>query len=635
MTTWRDQVIGELTPRGLQASFIDVFGVERAVSDVTLARLCEQLGDAPRPTPHTVPLVGSPDWGHGELVGELICEDGKVWQLDGWLPPEVPYGYHRLSGPNAIDRLVVVVPPVFAQPPRGFGLAVQLYAARSPQSWGIGDFSDLAWLARHTAASGGGAVLVSPVHAGRPSRHQNPSPYAPTSRLFLNLCHVAVPEVPGADLADLSDLANAGEALNKGDRIDRDAVFALKLAALERIWDAIDGRPGSSFETYLMEQGQTLSRFATWSALSERYDGPWWDWPPGYRRPDRAEVAAFVAANADRIRFWAWCQWVADGQLLRACAQDVDVVVDLAIGFDAGGADGWMFQDMVAFGFEVGCPSDHGNPGGQKWGVAPFDPARLAAAEYAPFVAMVRAGLRHAHALRIDHVMGLWRLFWVPAGGGADEGVYVRYHGDALLGILRLEAHRAGAWVVGEDMGTLEERALQVMAATGVLSYRVSTRTHPDEFPEPAMVACETHDQPTIAGLLDGSDVETCRRIGKRVNLEATAALRTRIAAVAGVPLDGAIGPLDIERGVIAMYTELAGSRSRLALATLDDLAGVSVRPNIPGTVDEHPNWRIPLPLPIQELFDRTLARRVLSVLAAERGRVGRPSVRASRQLAA
>jgi 4-alpha-glucanotransferase len=635
MTTWRDQVIGKLTPLGLQASFLDVFGVERAVSDATLARLREQLGDAPQPTPETVPLVGSPDWGHGELVGELVCEDGQVWQLDGWLPPEVPYGYHRLSGPNAIDRLVVVVPPVFAQPPRGFGLAVQLYAARSPQSWGIGDFSDLAWLARHTAASGGGALLVSPVHAGRPSRHQNPSPYAPASRLFLNLCHVAVPEVPGADLADLSDLTDAGEALNKGDRIDRDAVFALKLAALERIWDAIGGRPGSSFEAYLTEQGQALSRFATWSALCERYDGPWWDWPPGYRRPDRAEVAAFAAAHPDRIRFWAWCQWVADGQLGRACAQDVDVVVDLAVGFDAGGADGWMFQDMVAFGFEVGCPSDHGNPGGQRWGVAPFDPARLAAAEYAPFVAMVRAGLRHARALRIDHVMGLWRLFWVPAGGAADEGVYVRYHGDALLGILRLEAHRAGAWVVGEDMGTLEERALQVMAATGTLSYRVSTRTHPDEFPEPAMVACETHDQPTIAGLLDGSDLETCRRIGKRVNLEATAALRAHISCIAGVALDGLIGPLDVECGVIAMYTELARSRSRLALATLDDLAGVSVRPNIPGTIDEHPNWRIPLPLPIQELFDRTLARRVLSVLAAERGRVPGPRVQVSRQVAA
>jgi 4-alpha-glucanotransferase len=149
------------------------------------------------------------------------------------------------------------------------------------------------------------------------------------------------------------------------------------------------------------------------------------------------------------------------------------------------------------------------------------------------------------------------------------------------------------------------------------------------------MVACETHDQPTIAGLLDGSDLETCRRIGKRVNLEATAALQTRIATVAGIPLDGAIGTLDIERAVIAMYTELARSRSRVALATLDDLVGVSVRPNIPGTIDEHPNWRIPLPLPIQELFDRTLARRVLSVLAAERGRVPGPSVRVSRRVAA
>jgi 4-alpha-glucanotransferase len=619
MTTWRDRMIGELTPLGLQTAFFDAFGLERFVTDAALARLHEQLGDAPRPAPATVPLVGSPDWGHEELVGELVCETGEVWHLDGWLPPEVPYGYHRLSGPLAGHRLVVVVPRTFPQPERGFGLAVQLYAARSETSWGVGDFTDLAWLARRTVAAGGSSVLVSPLHAARPSRHQNPSPYFPASRLFLNLLHIALPDVPDAGLVDLSDLADAGEALNTADLIDRDAAFALKLAGLERIWAAIGGAPGPRFEAYAAEQGAALRRFAVWSALSERYEGAWWDWPAGYRRPDTPEVAAFAAAHADRIRFWSWCQWIADEQLARACRQGADVVLDLAVGFDAGGADGWAFQDLIAFGFEIGCPSDHGNPGGQRWGVVPFDPARLAEAEYAPFVAMVRAGLRHARALRIDHVMGLWRQFWVPVGGPAEDGVYLRYHGDALLGILRLEAHRAGAWVVGEDMGTLEDRALQVMAATGILSYRVSTRTHPDEFPERAMVACETHDQPTIAGLLDGSDLQTCLRIGKRVNAEAQAAVRGRIADLAGLADPDRVDRLDIERVVTAMYAELSASRSRLAMVTLDDLAGVPVRPNIPGTIDEHPNWRIPLPAPIHDLFERVLARRVLSVLAAER----------------
>lgn len=612
-------MIGELTPLGLQTAFFDAFGVERFVTDAALTRLHGQLGDAPRPAPATVPLVGSPDWGHEELIGELVCETGEVWHLDGWLPPEVPYGYHRLSGPLAGHRLVVVVPRTFPQPERGFGLAVQLYAARSETSWGIGDLTDLAWLARRTVAGGGSSVLVSPLHAARPSRHQNPSPYFPTSRLFLNLLHIAVPNAPDAGLVDLSDLADAGEALNTADLIDRDAAFAVKLAAMERIWAAIGGAPGPRFEAYAAEQGAALQRFAIWSALSERYQGAWWDWPAGYRRPDTPEVAAFAAAHPDRIRFWSWCQWIADEQLARACRQGADVVLDLAVGFDAGGADGWAFQDLIAFGFEIGCPSDHGNPGGQRWGVVPFDPARLAAAEYAPFVAMVRAGLRHARALRIDHVMGLWRQFWVPVGGPAEDGVYLRYHGDALLGILRLEAHRAGAWVVGEDMGTLEDRALQVMAATGTLSYRVSTRTHPDEFPERAMVACETHDQPTIAGLLDGSDLQTCLRIGKRVNAEAQAAIRGRIADLAGLADPDRVDRLDIERAVTAMYAELSASRSRLAMVTLDDLAGVRVRPNIPGTIDEHPNWRIPLPAPIHDLFERVLARRVLSVLAAER----------------
>ncbi len=619
MTTWRDATISELTPLGLQVSFVDAFGAERFAGDGFLRRLHAQLGDAPRPAPGTVPLVGSPDWGHHELVGRLECENGEVWQVDGWLPPEVPYGYHRLSGPLAEDRLVVVAPRTFPQPERGFGLAVQLYAARSETSWGIGDLADLTWLARRTAAAGGSALLVSPMHAARPSRHQNPSPYAPASRLFLNVLHIALAEVPDAGLVDLSDLADAGEELNGRDLIDRDAAFALKLTGLERIWAAIGGRPGPAFEAYVSAQGRTLHHFATWSALSEFHDGAWWDWPAGFRRPGTDEVARFAAAHADRIRFWSWCQWVADGQLARACAQGADIVLDLAVGFDAGGADGWMFQDMVARGFEIGCPSDHGNPGGQRWGVVPFDPARLAAADYAPFVAMVRAGLRHAKALRIDHVMSLWRLFWVPLDGDVGDGGYVRYHGDALLGILRLEAHRAGAWVVGEDMGTLEERALEVMAAAGTLSYRVSTRTHPDEFPERAMVACETHDQPTVAGLLDGSDLATCRRIGKSVNLEAMTAVRDRIAAVAGVTDLERVDRLQIERAVTAMYAELAGSRSRLALATLDDLAGVSARPNIPGTVDENPNWRIPLPVPIHDLFERVLTRRVLSLLAGVR----------------
>ncbi|MCA2218326.1 4-alpha-glucanotransferase [Jidongwangia harbinensis] len=619
MTSWREELIGELTPLGLQASFVDAFGVERVVTDELLRRLRDQFGGAPRPTPRTVPLVGAPDWGHPELVGRLVCETGEVWELDGWLPPEVPYGYHRLTGALATDRLVVVAPREFPQPRRGFGLAVQLYAARSQTSWGIGDLADLTWLARRTAAAGGSAVLVSPLHAARPSRHQNPSPYSPASRLFLNVLHIALPEVPDAGLVDLSDLADAGEDLNDTDLIDRDAAFALKLAGLERIWAAIAGRPGAEFEAYLTEQGRTLADFATWSALSEEYAGAWWDWPAGYRRPDTAEVADYAADHADRVRFWSWCQWVADRQLARACAQGADVVLDLAVGFDAGGADGWMFQDLVAFGFEIGCPSDHGNPGGQRWGVTPFDPARLAAAEYAPMIALVRAGLRHAKALRVDHVMGLWRLFWIPVGGSASDGGYVRYHGDALLGIMRLEAHRAGAWVVGEDMGTLEDRALEVMAATGTLSYRVSTRTHPDEFPERAMVACETHDQPTIAGLLDGSDLATCLRIGKRVDPEAVAALRARIAALAGIDGGRPVTRLQIEQAVTAMYAELAGSRARLALATLDDLAGVSARPNIPGTVDENPNWRRPLPMPIHDLFERVLARRVLCVLAAAR----------------
>ncbi len=512
--------------------------------------------------------------------------------------------------------MIAVVPRQFESPPRSWGLAVQLYAARSARSWGIGDFSDLAFLARRMSARGAGALLVSPLHAARPGPQQ-PSPYSPASRRFLNVLHIAPELMPGAFRVDLSDLAQTARALNAHRLIDRDAVYAVKLQAFERVWAATRHDPKPEFDKWVGDHEPDITQFATWCALAERHPGPWWEWPPDVRHPEQQGVADFAAAHEERVQFWIWTQWAAALQLDAACEQGIDIVGDVAVGFDAGGADAWAWQDDVCFDFEIGCPADHGNPDGQVWGLPPFDPAVLADADYAPFITTARAAFGAPGALRMDHVMGLWRLFWVPSGGHPDDGAYVHGHGDALLGILRLEAHRAGgAWLVGEDMGTVEPRVIETLAATGALSYRVACRGPVAEFPERCMAACETHDQPTIAGIVDESDVDACHRIGKRVDEERSASRRAEILALAGIDPDAPVTGADIHRAIVAAHRELASSPARLVMATLDDLAAVSERPNMPTTVDTWPNWRLALPHPIEQILESDLARASLGAIA-------------------
>ncbi len=606
----------DLADLGVAPRYTDAFGIVRELDPTTREALVARFGATRRTAPE--PVVVAPGVHDDRLVGTVTLEDGTTTDVDGVLDV---VGYHHLDGADGVRRLVLVAPERLPEPGRGYGVAVQLYAARGHHSWGIGDYADLARLARRAAETGASTLLVSPIHAMAPVVPAPNSPYSPASRLWLNTLHISVDETPGAEHVDLSDLREQGCALNFARRIDRDTVTAVKNAALERVWAGVRHDEPADFRAFAAESGAALHTFATWCVLAEHHGSNWLTWPEEYRHPGSEAVAAFAAEHADRVRFHAWLQWVADVQVARACALGIDVCLDVAVGFDTVSADGWAYQDLLCLDFEVGCPADKNNVDGQRWGLPPFDPHALLAADLEPFVATIRASLRHAGALRMDHVMQLWRLFWIPRAASCREGAYVHYPVEALLAVIRIEAARSGAWVVGEDMGTLVPGARDRMLEIGMMGYRCATRTAPEKNEETTVAASSTHDQTTVAGLLTGQDCRDMDSIGKSYNPDQYDGVRADLAERAGVDLAEPVGDAEIRRAVVAQYRRLAASPSRIVLVTSDDLAGVLERPNMPGTVDEWPNWRIALTVAVEDLLDTDLARAVLDVLAPGRSR--------------
>ncbi len=546
---------------------------------------------------------------------ELRLEDGRVCPVEGRLPDDLPFGYHRLGRPGTdLGTLVLTAPATCPAPPaRAWGWATQLYAARSSASWGIGDLADLERLGRWTTGLGGSLLLVNPLTAPMPLVPQEPSPYCPSSRRFRSLLYLRIEDVAGAcELGgELEPLARAGRALNDQRRIDRDAVFRLKGAALGRLFARFAGDP--AFEAYRREHGVALRDFATFSALAEHHGVGWSRWPAEHRRPDAPGVATFRRAHADRVRYHEWVQWLLDGQFARAAAA-CPVMLDLPIGFDPEGADAWVWQDVLAVGAKVGAPPDRFNADGQDWRLPPFVPHRLRGAGYAPFVETIRATLRHAGAIRIDHVMGLFRLFWIPSGHTPAEGAYVRSHADELLAIVAIEAARAGAWVVGEDLGTVEDGVRETLSAHRMLSYRCLwfESEPPARYPTLSLGSVTTHDLPTIAGLWTGSDVEDQQKIGLVPNTAGLDAIRRRLADLIGLPLGAPVGAV-IER----THAALAGAASHVVTATLDDALAARERPNMPGTIEQWPNWSLALPETIEGLEQHPLACAIARSLRA------------------
>ncbi|HEV7865764.1 MAG TPA: 4-alpha-glucanotransferase [Acidimicrobiia bacterium] len=551
---------------------------------------------------------------------ELYTEDGAVVPLDsaGELPPDLPLGYHRLRHvDDGRHRLLIVSPGRCHLPPdlRTWGWAAQLYATRSRESWGMGDLADLRRLAHWSRRLGAGMCLLNPLHATVPAFPQA-SPYYPSSRCFRNPLYLRVEDVPGAGEPhggfDLAALAAEGRALNADRRIDRERVWKLKGTALEHLWlrfRAAGGDP--AFDAFCAEQGEALTGFATHCALTERFPGAWVDWPEEYRRPDSPAVARFAADHDDRVGFHRWLQWLTESQLAAAGA-GLDLMQDLAVGVDPGGADAWLWQDTMALGMRVGAPPDEFNTRGQDWSLPPFDPWRLRLAGYDPWIRTVRAGLRAAGGIRVDHVMGLFRLFWIAVGAGPADGAYVRYRHEEMLDILALESHRAGAYVVGEDLGTVEDFVRHELHDRGVLSYRLLwfEPKRPPDFPTQALAAVTTHDLPTVAGMWTGADLAEQHALGLEPNEDGARAIRGRLAEWSGSPDEA--DPADV---VIRTHRLLAQAPSMILTATLDDAAVVEERPNIPGTIDERPNWSIALPIPLEELEESPTATAIAEAL--------------------
>jgi 4-alpha-glucanotransferase len=651
-------------------SALAALGVDADGEQAVAAALAE-VESAPwrRLLPPSVVLRG----GRGEVVLhvdedaevqlEVALEDGSVLQLPvtgsvtarrgGQVRRSVPLtglplGWHllRARAGGATAESVLCVAPARLQLPAGldraWGWMVQLYSLRSRDSWAMGDYADLRTVVERSAADGAGAVLLNPLHAETPVVPINPSPYSPSSRRFRSAIYLRVEDVPeyaGAP-ADVRAAVDALRPAAEPDRIPRDPVWQAKLAALELLWPL---HRAQDLAAWRAQQGQPLEELAVFCALAERHGGSWQSWPQELRRPDSPDVARAAAEHAERVAFWCWVQLLVDEQLAGLGAQmAVGVIHDLAVGVDAGGADAWALQDALALGTTVGAPPDSFNQQGQDWGLPPWRPDRLAESGYLPFRDVVRGVLRHAGGLRIDHVMGLFRLWWVPAGAGAAEGTYVSYDADALLGVLALEAHRAGALVVGEDLGTVEDRVREALDGTGVLGSAVlwfetedDAFVPPERWRELALASVTTHDLPTAAGFLAEEQVrvrDELGQLGVPVEQERARVRAEREALLAMLTSSGLLDACDGDV-VLAMHAALTASPCRLVLAAFGDAVGDLRQPNLPSTVDEYPNWRLPVadgsgrPLSLEEVLASDGVRRLTALLAEGTGS-GRGAVR-------
>jgi 4-alpha-glucanotransferase len=616
---------------GIAPGYTDVWGRWKAPDDEPARRLRlamgSETGDPDEPAPSGTPLrivrPGEPASTDVAGPATVHLEDGTQVALQGGaLPPDLPLGYHRIesdagrSAPD-VEHLVVAPPRAHLDPDmRIWGITAQLYAARSTRSWGMGDLSDLERLIAWATERGAGMVGLNPLHASANVGPPANSPYSPSSRRWRDPLYLDVTRLwPGPAHAsdDHAALAADAAALNARDRIDRTSVWELKRPVLEAMWAG--GVSDPAFDRYRAERGAGLALWGTYCALAERHGASWPSWPDDVRHPARPGIQRFAREQADRVAFWSWLQFLTEEQFVASGSADV-VVTDLAVGFAPDGFDAWEWQDLLATGCRIGAPPDLLGPDGQDWGLPPFVPWKLRGQAYQPWAETLRANLRHSRGLRVDHVMGLLRLLWIPPEMTAADGAYVRWHGSEMLDIVALESHRAGAFVIGEDLGTVDPEIQDLLRERGLLSTRLLwfEDAPPEEWPHQAMAAITTHDLPTVAGVWSGIDLADQRAAHVTVPDDGDEEFRHRLR-VASHRHDDA--PLD--QVVVESYRRLAESPCMVVTAALDDLLGAEHRPNVPGTIDEHPNWRIPLPVPIDDLSAAPLAGRIVDAIG--RGR--------------
>ena len=636
-----------------------------------------------------------------EITAELVSESGEQTSWGVSLRPSLPapalgpgervrcqlplprgldFGYYDLKlkvnhagGAEEAQTHLVVAPSRVFEPEslaagaRVWGLNVPLYAVSSARNWGMGDFSDLKTLQGWAGELGAAFVGVNPLHAPAPEPQASPSPYYPSSRQWLNFLYL--------DLESVPELSQAWEARNllaspafrealahlrTTPLIDYPEVYLLKGRVLKILFNSFKeahGPPeapltprGRDFYDFCLENGRELDDFARYQALADFHkQSDWRGWPPEYRRPESPAVAAFAREHRDEIRFHQYAQWLAAAQLEEVRRQALQAGLaftlyqDLALGSDPGGFDTWAQQDLFAFAMEIGAPPDAFNPRGQKWGLPPLIPERLKASGHRFFARIIRENCPPGGLLRLDHVMGLFRQFWISAGAEPREGAYVRYPARELLAILALESHRRQTLIIGEDLGTLSPAIRRNLSRWGLYSYRVfyferdsqGGFIKPEAYPAKAVAGVTTHDLPTLAGFWQGKDVEIKRNLNlypdpAMAEADAAAREQDRIKMVQALNQRGRLPegfpsqpealapcPEELRKAVLAY---LAQSRAALMEVRLEEVFSFPEQQNLPGTTDEHPNWRRKLPLTLEEMQAGPEPTRLAAKLKEARG---------------
>lgn len=622
--------------KGVQSEFVDALGKLRVTDPVALKSILEAL-----PEKRVYRFVGGPvvvrALGHPrtELTtigapplqwtlranGNVIAQGETREPVIAW-PAGLPLGYHRLTLTDA--KGVAEEVPTIVAPERAFGgdfargwlLAVQLYSVRSDRNWGIGDFTDLADLVRLARQLGADGVGLNPLHVLFDNHPADCSPYSPNSRLFLNPLYIDVEAIPEFSAYLVPDAAATAARLREGDRVPYADMAALKWLGLRAAYDSFVTSASEArrkeFDAFRADRAPLLSRFACFEVLRHRFAGPWWEWPQEWQQPDEAKCAELRNGPDKReVEFVEFVQWTADSQLHAAkelagqLGMRVGLYLDVAVGVQSNGFDAWNEQMAISRHLAVGAPPDVLNTVGQDWGLAGFNAGGLEAQSFVPFADMLAASMRHAGAIRLDHVLGLKRLYLVPRGFKPDNGAYVQMPFEALLGAVVRESAAHKCIVIGEDLGTVPEGFRETMQDFGIWSYLVmmferddaGRFRNADHYRPNALVTLNTHDLCTYAGWRSFSDLKMKRSLG----LDPGEDDQARWDAL------GRLDEILRQNGINAndLYSVLAflsRTPSRLLAVSLEDLLGVIDQPNIPGTIDEHPNWRQRLPVALDKI---------------------------------
>ena len=655
-----EQTTGPDTQRALLAAM----GVP-AASDTEMRESLEELRArrAARCTPEEIvvstgakariPLRRATDW---QL--ELEAGDTREGRGEGEIALTLPTGLHRLSVGEETCLVIAAprrAPAVGDVAGRGkaWGLSAALYGLRSKRNLGVGDYRDLADAAEQVARLGADFIGINPVHA-RGAASGEFSPYSPSCRSALEPLHIAPDAVPGFECCTqarrlLEDHLAEREAAKGGGLLDYEAHGRRQREVLEALFRSTieaGGPAAADFAAWRKGPGRALEWFAVFEAIACVHGPDWRAWPDALRDVHSPDVRRFASEHARSLCWHAWQQWLAGRQLAeaqaaaRSAGMAIGLYLDVAVGVCPGGAEVWSAPTCFARSVSLGAPPDAFSPDGQTWNLAPFNPRGLRATAYRPFVRMLRAAMANAGIIRIDHVQGLQRSFWVPESG--TPGGYVRYPLETLLALVRIEAARAGCIVVGEDLGSVPAGLRPRLTESGLLGSEVMQFEKegqgfrpPRLYRSASLASTGTHDTPTLKGWWSGRDIELRHRLGRIATKERDAALAARAAergalcrllveeGLAPPGLDPAAPPLEADEAtVIAVHALLAGGASSLLAVQLDDALGVVEQQNLPGTVGEHPNWRRRYPVEVEALGQDPGLTAIASAVASTRGRI-------------